>query len=143
MTRLKYFTISELCRSQMAVAFKISNVLPDDLFPRAMLTLAGLERVRAFLGHPMPITSGYRCPELNAAVGGARDSQHLQAEAVDFTCPGYGDIRSVASALARARYILGIDQLILEPNWIHMSFTIDPRGQVLTKQGSKYVQGIV
>ena len=40
---------------------------------------------------PVVISSGYRCPELNAAVGGSKTSQHMKAQAIDFTCPGFGD----------------------------------------------------
>ncbi len=34
------------------------------------------EQVRAFINVPMVITSGFRCEELNKAVGGAKNSQH-------------------------------------------------------------------
>lgn len=47
------------------------------------------ERLRHPLGDaPMHITSGYRCPEHNAAVGGATDSQHIHCKALDFVVRG-------------------------------------------------------
>ena len=47
--------------------------------------LAGFaERVRAIVGCPMIITSGYRCHELNEALKGSRTSQHVLCEAIDF-----------------------------------------------------------
>jgi uncharacterized protein YcbK (DUF882 family) len=47
-----------------------------------------LEDIREFSGIPMTITSGFRCPEHNAAVGGAPSSAHLSGEAADFFVSG-------------------------------------------------------
>jgi hypothetical protein len=44
-----------------------------------------MDDVRSFLGNrPIRITSGYRDPESNRSVGGARDSRHMYGDAVDF-----------------------------------------------------------
>lgn len=48
------------------------------------------EQVRAFIGVPMIISSGYRCEELNQKVGGAKNSQHLFFRAIDFVPKGMG-----------------------------------------------------
>jgi uncharacterized protein YcbK (DUF882 family) len=53
---------------------------PDDAFQKL---LAYLEAVRERYGHPMPVTSGYRCPRHNAAVGGVATSPHLLGLAAD------------------------------------------------------------
>lgn len=42
-----------------------------------------LEQLRALVGRPLHVVSGYRCPEHNRAVGGAKHSQHLTGRAVD------------------------------------------------------------
>lgn len=56
----------------------------------ALLRLAEFgERLRHLLGDlPIHVTSGYRCPEHNAAVGGAPDSFHKKAMALDFVVRG-------------------------------------------------------
>jgi zinc D-Ala-D-Ala carboxypeptidase len=48
----------------------------------------GLEPVRKKFGGPVRITSGYRSPERNKAVGGSPTSQHVLCEAVDFVIAG-------------------------------------------------------
>ncbi len=41
------------------------------------------ERLRGYLGKPLIITSGYRCPEHNRRVGGVPDSPHIKGLALD------------------------------------------------------------
>lgn len=53
---------------------------------------------RHFGGRPVIITSGYRCPEHNAAVSGAPDSQHLHGRAADIVIQGI-PARDVAAFL--------------------------------------------
>lgn len=125
-----------MIRSRIAQERRIDNCLPLTLDKNLSFTLAGLERIRAALGYPMTITSGYRCPELNAAVRGAPDSQHMSAEAADFVCPGFGSPSEIVEKLTPLRFILGIDQLILE-EWVHVSFTLEPRYQVILLVPSK------
>lgn len=131
----RHFTLAELIRSKKATELKIDNTPPEHILAQLWFTMAGAERMRAFLGHPVIISSGYRCPELNAAVGGSKSSQHMAGQAIDFTCPGFGDPEAVARALKPARFLIGIDQLILENGWIHVSFTLNPRYQVLRYLG--------
>lgn len=49
--------------------------------------IAMLEAIRCHFGAPVNITSGYRSPSYNAAVGGAPNSYHLRGEAADFQVP--------------------------------------------------------
>ena len=95
-----------------------------------------LEPIRAEFG-PFSPTSGYRCPELNVAVGGATNSQHMAGQAADIVIPGL-------TRFDLARWIEGaldFDQLILEfytpgaPNsgWVHCSYAgPDNRRESLT-----------
>jgi uncharacterized protein YcbK (DUF882 family) len=64
--------------------------------------IAALERLRAMVGRPLSIVSGYRSPAWNRHVGGARFSQHLYNRAADIP-PHYATI-----ALARAAGFTGI-----------------------------------
>lgn len=86
---------------------------------------------------PLAINSGYRCPEVNQAVGGVPTSQHVFGEAAD-VCPfgrnGHGDIETVRQLAITARDLgLPFDQMILYPSFVHLSHRRNgaQRGQIL------------
>jgi uncharacterized protein YcbK (DUF882 family) len=56
-----------------------------------------LEAIRALTGRPLRIVSGYRSPATNQAVGGARNSQHLQGRAADIPV-GRATVEQAAAA---------------------------------------------
>jgi zinc D-Ala-D-Ala carboxypeptidase len=120
-----HFTLTELTASQTAQRLKIDNTPAPELLPRMVLLAELLERIRAHLGSPVTVTSGYRCPPLNRAVGGVTSSDHAQGHAADIVVPGFGSASDVAAALAPLVSTLGIGQLILEgvngKQWVHVS----------------------
>ena len=126
----EHFTFAEFTASDTAARRGIDNTLPDSMLPAAQATAQMLERIRAALGNkPIIITSGYRCVELNAAIGSARSSDHVKAMAIDFKCPGFGLPYDVARYLSGRIEILGIGQIILEfatgaSGWVHVSTRI-------------------
>lgn len=62
---------------------------PNQATLDAMIRIAKLaQRARDRIGRPFLITSWYRPPGINRAVGGARYSRHLIGDAIDFTCEG-------------------------------------------------------
>lgn len=138
-----HFSMYEMTYSETAMKLGIDNT-PSELIKKQLeVTMAGLERIRAALKYPLKITSGYRCEALNIAVGGSVNSQHLQGLAADFKCPVIGDPRTVAAFLSGKMEMLGIDQLIREHTWVHVSFTLNPRHEVLTYKEGRYIPGIV
>jgi hypothetical protein len=107
-----------------------------------------LDPVRKEFGRPIKVNSGYRCSNRNAAVGGAKNSQHLRGEAADIAAESRGYANMAAwkegnQDIARLIIKRGrFDQLILEgvgendllPTWIHVSYSRKCcRGQVLKK----------
>ena len=137
----EHFTISELIYSQTAVVRRIWNGAPAEA-EAALQTLCEtiLEPLRQRYGRPINISSGYRCPELNRAVGGAASSQHLKGEAADLDTGS----RLQNQHLARLIVELGLpfDQLIDENGyaWVHVSCNTKgkPRRQILRLKGGKY-----
>jgi zinc D-Ala-D-Ala carboxypeptidase len=133
MTQLtQHFSLDELTFSETAVRRGIDNTPDADVFANLQMLAAGLERVRAILGHSIHVSSGYRSPKLNSAIGGSKSSQHMQGLAADFTCPEFGSPLDVCIALEHERGYIGYDQLIQEGRWTHISFSDSPRGEVLT-----------
>ncbi len=130
-----HFSVQEFCASQTAGRLGINNDLPLELYETAKRTAEGLEQVRLRLrSHPIIISSGYRCLALNAAVGSKNTSQHVKAEAVDFTCPTFGSVNQVIEAIIDSD--IEYDQLISEftsngGGWVHISFSDKNKKQAL------------
>ena len=125
----RHFSLAEFLRSQTATRLGIDNTPgPDQIDNLTWLCVRVLQPLRDHFG-PVTITSGYRCPALNARIGGSASSQHCHGEAADIVVPG-------TAALAVCRWIeqsgLPFDQLIHEGNWTHVSYCSAPRGRVLT-----------
>lgn len=148
---MKYFSINELCRSNTAVRLGIDNS-PSELIRTNLEALVKhvLDPLRAKWGAPIIVTSGYRSPALNRAVGGASSSQHTIGEAADIRTlsDSRADNKRLLDLLLRLK--LPFDQVINEypdsqgrPDWIHVSFTTRRanRGSrlVAVRQGGKTV----
>jgi hypothetical protein len=87
------------------------------------------------------VSSGYRCPALNKAVGGAKSSAHVSGHAVDFNCFSFGTPLEICRALAASD--LKWDQMIEEGTWVHLSWDPRLRQQILTKRpGGAYALGL-
>jgi hypothetical protein len=133
----EHFSLEEVTQSSLASRSGIDNSLPPKLIDAVTSTAKGMERVRALLGNlPVSITSWYRCPELNMALGSKLTSQHVKGEAVDFICPAFGTPLQICKRLLYVKELIRFDQLILEHTWIHISWKADPatpqRSQVLS-----------
>lgn len=117
-----HFSLAEFEASETAGRRGIDNDVPAHLMGDLMYTARALEVVRAALGNvPIIITSGYRSPELNAAIGGSASSQHMKGQAADFIVPGFGRPLDVCRRILEAGIIF--DQLIHEwGRWTHCSF---------------------
>ena len=62
---------------------------PNQATVDAMVRIAKLaQRARDRIGRPFLVTSWYRPPAINRAVGGAKYSRHLVGDAIDFLCEG-------------------------------------------------------
>ncbi|MDR7523171.1 MAG: D-Ala-D-Ala carboxypeptidase family metallohydrolase [Armatimonadota bacterium] len=116
----KHFTLDEFTFSQTAIRQGLDNA-PDESHIEHMRALCVnvLEPLRAVIGKPIQITSGYRSPKVNAAIGGSRRSQHIEGKAADIVCPAIGTL-ALFKALVRAG--LPYDQLIFEGTWVHVSY---------------------
>lgn len=134
-----HFTLEEFTNSQTAARKGIKNVPPVGSVERHNLqaTAEVMEEVRSLLNnHPILISSGYRSPPVNAAVGGSKGSAHMGGLAVDFICPDFGTPLEICKELEPHMRKLGIDQLIHEfGTWVHLGLRpkdMAPRHQAMT-----------
>lgn len=130
---MKFFTIQELTKSTTAQQKGIKNI-PSKEQEQNLIALVEniLDPLREAYGGPIIVTSGYRCPALNKAVGGAKNSQHMTGQAAD--------IRTVKDTRAENKKLfdliqklkLPFDQLIDEHNldWVHVSYSNRNRREV-------------
>ena len=121
----EHFTLNEFTKSITAERLGIKNE-PDYEKVQAMKQLCRevLEPLRQHYGKPIRITSGYRCEELNRAVGGVGRSQHMLGEAADLSVPNEQVARDWFQWIARNT---DFDQMLFEHSarmrnrWLHLS----------------------
>ena len=141
----KHFTLEELIYSSTAIVRRIDNTPSPEIIKNLTTLAISLEAIRALLGKPIMISSGYRCPALNESVGGAKKSQHRYGLAADIKVVGMTPYE-VCMALKDSGIVY--DQLVCEPSWTHFGISLTtPRKQVLTMKRingkTVYLQGIL
>ena len=146
----KYFTLYEMVKSPTAKRLGIDNTPTEKIIENLQDLIDNvLDPLRLSWGRPIVVTSGYRCPKLNKAIGGASNSQHLYGQAADIrTVSDHpDDNKELLRCLIESN--LPYDKLIAEyidkngrPDWIHVSFSPQRRGIKLTCKNGKYTKGI-
>ncbi len=124
---MKYFNLSELSASATAERLAIDNTPPRAA--QRMLTILVeqlLDPIRRRYGAPIIVTSGYRCPALNTAVGGVANSHHIVGCAADITT-GSVENNTMLFALIidmQTTHAIRFTQLIAEKDyrWLHISY---------------------
>jgi zinc D-Ala-D-Ala carboxypeptidase len=118
------FTLRELVRSTTATVLEL-------------LARRTLQPLRDAIGAPLTVSSGYRSPELNAAVGGAAKSQHMKGQAADVTAAGLSSLELLQVVQAAG---IPYDQAITYDDLphLHLSYTETPRRQVLRRVAGSY-----
>lgn len=144
----EHFSLAEMTRSQAAARRGLDNT-PGAKAVAALkdLCVKVLEPIRAHFARPVIVSSGFRAPAVNRAVGGAPGSQHELGEAADFTVPGVSNLDLAQWIMRNLRY----DQLIYEfgeSGWIHCSYRhgrLRMQEMSAVKRGGKtfYLTGIV
>ena len=140
----KNFTLAELTASDTAKARGIKNEpgLQETVNLTALVHNV-LQPLRTAMGEPIKIGSGFRCQQLNKAVGGVSNSQHLTGQAADLCIDG--DIQKGRKWFEYIRKHLPFDQLIWEKNpktgscWVHVSFVYPDFG----KNRKKVIDGLL
>lgn len=124
----RHFYLEEFTKSQAAARLGINNTPSPQVVENLRLLCENvLEPVRTSWRKPVVISSGYRSPSVNSAIGGSKTSQHCFGMAADFEIMGVDNCDLTRWIQQNLRY----DQLILEfhnhqegPNsgWVHVSY---------------------
>lgn len=142
-----HFSLDELTFSQTATRYGIDNEPSPEIIENLKRVAGVLEDIRSLVNMPIIVSSGYRSPALNRAVGGSGRSAHMLGLAADINA-------SRMSPLALARLIanssIRFDQLIMEfGRWVHVGLSsnlVAPRGELLTAKKAngrtQYVKGL-
>lgn len=128
----EHFTLEELTQSKSYP--KIPNK-PTDKVRANLLNLCKniLEPARVMMDQPIIITSGYRCEQLNKAVGGVPNSYHLTGQAADIHITSEAFAKRLLDIFALNRHV---DLALYEHNkkgakWVHVQTNANPRNMII------------
>ena len=146
MSVTQHFTLEEVQKSNTATRLGIDNSVPSELMVNVKRMCQKLEEVRSMFNRPIIISSFYRCPELNAKVGGSKTSAHMNGLACDFLV-SVKFPHTVFDVIRDSTMVF--DQLILESSssgsvWVHLGIEKEasqPRRMIM--YGSKTDDGSI
>lgn len=126
----KYFTLQELCKSDIAIKNGIDNTPPMDAKVNLVALMNQcLDPIREAYGKPIYVNSGFRSPTVNRMVGGVATSQHTKGQAADITTGDKKNNKKLFDMILSKGF--KFDQLIDEKNysWIHISWKAENNRQ--------------
>jgi putative chitinase len=148
------FSIAEMSDCSLAERMGIDNTPGIKALENLSITVTGLERLRAILGHPIHVNSGYRCEALEKVLcqsdystwcsrnGHAIDNMswkryfeskdHPRGYAADFTCAQFGTPEDIVKVIQSTSF--DFDICILEGSWVHISFAPKMRREFRIKE---------
>jgi len=121
-------SLNEAIKSSTAKRLGIDNTPPPEIIDNLKLIATHVfQPVRNHFGVPLYVSSGYRSPELNTAIGGSKRSQHMLGQALDIDCDVFGGV-SNGELFRYIKEHIDFDQMVWEfgdddnPNWVHVSY---------------------
>lgn len=121
----KHFKLKEFTDSDKATELNINNTPNEEELNNIKFVAEQLEILRNTYKQPIYITSGYRCEELNKAVGGAVNSWHKKGLAVDINQGSQTRNHNLFIIIKRLMKLgYPVEELINEYNysWVHIAF---------------------
>ena len=118
-----YFTIKEMTKSKTAELYHIDNTPTKEAIENLKKVMYILDIVRAHIGKPILVNSGYRCKRLNEMIGGVQKSMHTKGLAADFRTGKVEDIDRMFEFLKENHKEFKIIELINYKTFIHMGIS--------------------
>ena len=142
----KKFKLSEFLKSATAKSKGIENIPTWEIVEKLRLLAERLDIYREALGEPITVNSGYRCPDLNVAVGGSKTSHHCKGDAADLDIGkgGKEDAIRLFNFIKEynKKHNLDVDQVFLEYKasnnswWVHFGLNVDNPEKMRNYYGS-------
>lgn len=122
-----YFTLQELTKSTTAARLKIDNTPNAEILRNLQYGVSMvLDPLRRIHQQPIIITSGYRCAQLNKAVGGVANSWHTKGNAADIHIQDEDEARAIFNIL---KTLPSVDTALFEHShssqWIHVQWDMN------------------
>lgn len=124
----KNLSLREVTKSITAERLGVKNT-PDKEDIANLIDIAThvFQPLRDHFDVPIAVSSGFRCKELNKAVGGSKTSEHMVGRALDLDADIYGGVTN-KEIFEFIKKNLEFNQLIWEfgddenPDWVHVSY---------------------
>jgi len=128
----KNLSLAEVTKSTTARRLGINNTPDDEWVIENLRAIAEhvFQPLREAFGCPIYVSSGYRGPELNRAIGGSKRSQHMEGRALDLDADVFGGCTN-SEIFNWIRENVEFDQMVWEfgdssnPDWVHVSYVRD------------------
>ena len=147
------FSLTEMVKSETALRHGMENT-PGEVEIAALRLLCEkvLQPVRDHYGVGVKVNSGFRHPDVNAAVGGSKTSDHCRGQAADIEIPGVANADLAVWIMENLDYTQLILEFytpgILDSGWVHVSYNptnLKKENLTATKKDGKtvYLPGLV
>lgn len=136
---MKYFSINELCRSNIASRYSIDNTPSEEIKSNLKILIEKLlDPIRELWKGPLIVSSGYRCPKLNKLVKGSSTSNHLKGYAADLY-PKNNTLDERKKLFNMIKYSgLEFDELLYESGCIHVAYRLNNNRKKILDLSWKY-----
>lgn len=130
----KNFDLEEFIYSETADRMGIDNTPDGEVINNIQRLVTDLlQPLRSLYGKPIHINSGYRCMELNEAVGGVETSYHRRGLAADCRVDNPKELLTMLKASG-----LKFDQAILYPTFLHIGYNPARTGNRMQVRKKEY-----
>jgi len=140
-----HFTFEELTVTSHDSLQKSNRISAESFTKQLKYTAGALEEVRELLGVPLTVTSGFRMPILNKAVGGSATSKHTVGLCADVIPVGMA-VKDAFDKITKNKDKLGsVRKIIIEgvkgKSWLHIQSKVlasEPTELFSTNDGKNF-----